>query len=127
MSNAKQNFSTNDAPPPIANYSQAVRKGNMLQVAGQVGIDPTTGKIVEGITAQTEQTFANLKAVLAAAGSSLDDVIMTRVYLADLADGPAMSAVYNKQVSEPFSARTTVGTALAPGILVEIDVLAVLD
>jgi len=119
---------TPDAPRPVAAYSQAVRKGNILQVAGQGPADPRTNQFVEGgIAEQTRQVLDNLAAILAAAGASFDDVMMTRVYLAKPEDFGAMNAVYTEYVTEPFPARTTVYVGLPPGMLVEIDVLAVLD
>ncbi|HEX3782303.1 MAG TPA: Rid family detoxifying hydrolase [Pseudonocardiaceae bacterium] len=124
----KKAIRTDTAPPPAANYSQAVRKGNILQVAGQVSIDPATGKIAgESVAEQTKQVFANLNAVLAAAGSSLDDVVMLRVYLTDSGHFAEFNEVFNAIVGEPYAARTTVYVGLAPGLLVEIDALAVLD
>jgi reactive intermediate/imine deaminase len=124
----KQAFSTAEAPSPAARYSQAVRKGNILSVAGQIGIDPGTGKLVsDGIAEQTRQTMRNLAAVLAAAGASLADVIMMRVYVTDSALLSAMNAAYEEFVAEPFPSRTTVVVGLGPGMLVEIDALAVMD
>ncbi|PRX46765.1 reactive intermediate/imine deaminase [Prauserella shujinwangii] len=125
---AKVSTSTEDAPQPVAFYSQAVRKGNILQVAGQVGIDPATGAVVQGgVAEQTRQVFANVAAVLAASGASLDDVVMMRAYLTDTAHFAEFNEVYNELVREPFPARTTVYVGLPQGLLVEIDALAVLD
>jgi reactive intermediate/imine deaminase len=119
---------TDQAPLPVASYSQAVLSGNILQVAGQGPGDPATGQLVRGgITEQTRQTLDNLAVILAAAGASFDDVVMMRVYLADLADFAAMNEVYATYVRAPFPARTTVGVTLLGGMLVEIDALAVLD
>ncbi|MCU1675462.1 MAG: yabJ [Frankiales bacterium] len=124
----KTAITTGNAPVPVAAYSQAVRKGNVLQVAGQGPADPRTNVYVDGgITEQTRQVLDNLAAILAAAGSSFDDVMMTRVYLAKAEDFAAMNAVYTAYVTEPFPARTTVYVGLPPGMLVEIDCLAVLD
>jgi reactive intermediate/imine deaminase len=124
----KKSFRTDKAPAPAATYSQAVRKGNMLQVAGQVGFIPSTGKLVDDtVGGQTKQTMANLEAILAEAGSSIDDVIMLRVFLTDAAHFAEMNEVFADHVRDPFPARTTVFTGLAPGVLVEIDALAVLD
>jgi 2-iminobutanoate/2-iminopropanoate deaminase len=118
---------TDRAPQPVASYSQAVQAGNLLQVAGQVGIDPATGELVgDEVGEQTRQTLDNLVAVLEAAGASLRDVIMMRVYLTDQAHFAAMNEVYAGFVGEPFPARTTVFVGLAEGMLVEIDALAVL-
>jgi 2-iminobutanoate/2-iminopropanoate deaminase len=124
---AKTAISTESAPAPAANYSQGVRKGNILQVAGQVPIDPKTGAIVGAtVTEQTRQVFANLNAILDAAGSGLDDVLMLRVYLTDTAHFAEFNAVFAEFVTEPFAARTTIYCGLAPNMLVEIDALAVL-
>ncbi|HVV12410.1 RidA family protein [Amycolatopsis sp.] len=125
---AKVAISTERAPKPAANYSPGVRKGNLLQVAGQVGFDPKTGEPAgPTVTEQARQAFANVEAVLAAAGSSFDDVIMVRVYLTDPAHFGEFNEVYNELVREPYAARTTVYVGLPPGLLVEIDALAVLD
>ncbi|HEX4224204.1 MAG TPA: Rid family detoxifying hydrolase [Pseudonocardiaceae bacterium] len=124
----KKAIRTDAAPPPAANYSQAVRKGNILQIAGQVGIDPATKEIAGStVESQTRQTFANLNAILAAAGSSLDDVLMLRVYLTDAGHFAEFNAVFAEFVTEPYAARTTVYVGLAPGLLVEIDALAVVE
>ena len=119
---------TDRAPQPVASYSQAVQAGNLLQVAGQVGIDPATGELVgDEVGEQTRQTLDNLVAVLEAAGATLRDVIMVRVYLTDRAHFAAMNEIYAGYVGEPFPARTTVFVGLAEGMLVEIDALAVLS
>lgn len=124
----KAAISTEQAPTPPGPFSQAVRKGNILQVAGQVATDPRTGEVVPGgIAEQTRQVFANLEAVLRAAGADLDDVVMCRVYLTDTAHADEMNATYQECVCEPYPARTTVYVGLPPGLLVEIDALAVLD
>ncbi len=124
----KAAVSTPEAPAPVASYSQAVRKGNILQVAGQVGVDPATGEPADGgVAGQTRQVFANLRAVLRAAGADLDDVVMLRAYLTDTAHFAEFNATYNELVSEPYPARTTVYVGLPGRLLVEIDALAVLD
>jgi reactive intermediate/imine deaminase len=126
--------STHTAPP--AKFSHGVRKGNILQVAGQVGFLPA----VEGepptpagptLREQTLQTLANVKAVLEAGGASWDDVMMTRVYLTDVDHFAEMNQIYNayfeeQGLKEPASARTTVYVGLPAGLLIEIDALAVL-
>ncbi|WP_027944994.1 RidA family protein [Amycolatopsis taiwanensis] len=120
--------STDRAPKPPANFAQGSRKGNLLQVAGQVAFDPDTGKIVgKTVAEQARQTFRNIEAVLAAAGSSFDDVIMVRVYLTDTTQFAEFNEVYNALVKEPYPARTTVYVGLPEGILLEVDALAVLD
>ena len=122
----KTAFSTAKAPRPAAAYSQGVRKGGILQVAGQVPVDPATGLIVgQTVGEQTRQALDNVRAVLEEAGSGYDDVVMLRVYLARKEDFAEMNAVYEEYVREPFPARTTVFVGLADGLLVEIDALAV--
>ncbi|WP_019815402.1 Rid family detoxifying hydrolase [Saccharomonospora saliphila] len=117
---------TEAAPAPVAAYSQAVRKGPILQVAGQVGIDPATGEVAPGgVAEQTRQVFANLRAVLQAGGAGLGDVVMMRAYLTTPDDFAEFNAVYNDVVVSPYPARTTVYVGLPAGLLVEIDALAV--
>ncbi|HEY0543608.1 MAG TPA: RidA family protein [Actinoallomurus sp.] len=119
-------ISTAKAPPPAAAYSQGVRKGGILQVAGQVPVDSATGLIVgETVGEQTQQALENVRAVLQEAGSGFEDVVMLRVYLTRREDFAAMNAVYEQYVREPYPARTTVFVGLAEGLLVEIDALAV--
>ena len=118
---------TESAPKPIAKFSQGVRKGNILQVAGQVAFDAETGSIVgDTVKEQTAQTLRNVAAVLEAAGASFDDVVMLRVYLTDTAHFGEMNDAYGEFMTEPYSARTTVYVGLPAGLLVEIDALAVL-
>lgn len=119
-------ISTAKAPKPAADYSQGVRKGGILQVAGQVPIDPSTGEIAgKTVEEQTRRTLENVKAVLDEAGASFDDVVMLRVYLTEREHFAPMNSVYQEFVSEPFPARTTLFVGLAEGLLVEIDALAV--
>jgi reactive intermediate/imine deaminase len=118
---------TESAPRPIAKFSQGVRKGNILQVAGQVAFDAETGAIVgDTVKEQTAQTLRNVASVLEAAGASFDDVVMLRVYLTDTAHFGEMNDAYGEFMTEPYSARTTVYVGLPAGLLVEIDALAVL-
>ena len=119
---------TTEAPAPVAAYSQAVRKGNIVQVAGQGPTDPTTGQYAGTTVAeQTRQTMLNIQAILHAAGADFDDVLMLRVYLTKVEDFAGMNEVYQTFVKEPFPGRTTVYVGLPAGMLVEIDALAVLD
>ncbi|MGH3416902.1 MAG: RidA family protein [Actinocrinis sp.] len=128
----KTAITTSDAPAPAADYSQAVRKGNILQVAGQGPTDPATGRFAgDTVAEQTRRTLLNVQAILRAAGATFDDVVMVRVYLTDVAHFGAMNEVYGsfvgaEGVSAPFPARTTVYVGLPAGMLVEIDALAVL-
>ena len=119
---------TGDAPEAIGPYSQAVHAGDFLFCSGQIPLDPATGQLVTGdIAAQTRQVFANLGAVLAAAGASFDHVARTTVYLADMADFAAMNDVYGTFFLDPAPARSTIQAAGLPkNARVEIDVIAVL-
>jgi 2-iminobutanoate/2-iminopropanoate deaminase len=120
-------ISTDRAPRAIGPYSQAEVHGGMLYSAGQNALDPGRLELVAGDTAaQTEQVFANLKAVLSAAGANLSSVLKTTVYLADMADFQPMNAVYARHFGEHRPARSTVAAAALPkGARVEIDVIAV--
>ena len=119
---------TDKAPAAIGPYSQAVRVGNLLFCSGQIPLDPATGQLVTGdIAAQTRQVFANLGAVLTAAGASFDHVARTTVYLADMTDFAAMNDVYGTVFRDPAPARSTIQAAGLPNhARVEIDVIAVL-
>lgn len=121
-------IATEGAPKPVGPYSQAVAAGGFVFCAGQIPLDPGTGKLVEGpIDAQTTRVLENVKAVLAAAGSGLDQVVKTSVFLADLSDFGAMNEVYARYFSaDPKPARTTIQAAALPaGARVEIEVVAV--
>lgn len=121
--------SSPDAPGAIGPYSQAIKAGGFLFASGQIPLDPATGAITEGgITAQAHQVLQNLGAVLKAAELSYDRVVKTTVYLADMADFPAVNAVYASYFPAPSPARATVQAAGLPkGVLVEIDLIAVLN
>lgn len=115
------------APPPVP-LTPGIRKGNILQVAGQVGLDPVTDELVgDTVAEQTRQVLRNIESVLAAAGGTFDDVVMLRVYLTDTAHFADMNDTYAELVPQPYPARTTVYVGLPPGLLVEIDALAVLE
>jgi 2-iminobutanoate/2-iminopropanoate deaminase len=120
--------STDNAPKAIGPYSQAVRAGQLLFISGQIPIDPATGTLIAGdIAAMTHRVFANIKAILAAAGGTLDQVVRTTVFLADMNDFAAMNEVYATYFSQPAPARSTVQAARLPkDARVEIDVIAVL-
>jgi 2-iminobutanoate/2-iminopropanoate deaminase len=118
---------TEAAPAPVGPYSQAIRAGDVVYASGQIPLDPATGKIVGGeIEDETRRVLANLAAVLEAAGSGLDRVIRTTVYLTDLSLFPRVNAVYAEAFSfDPAPARVTVGVAALPlGAQVEIDAIA---
>jgi 2-iminobutanoate/2-iminopropanoate deaminase len=116
------------APKAIGPYSQAIAAGGLLFCSGQIPLDPSTGQIVPGdIGDQTRQVLRNLGEVLKAAGASLDDVVRTTVYLANLEDFGAMNAVYGEFFSRPAPARATIQAARLPrDARVEIDAIAVL-
>jgi reactive intermediate/imine deaminase len=126
----RQEGRTDAAPVPVGPYSQCVRIGDVIAVAGQVGRDPATGLMADGVRAQTDLTFRNIAAVLETQGASLDDVVRVDVYLTTVDDFAAMNfaamnEVYASWFRQPYPARTTVYVGLAPGDLVEITVLAV--
>jgi 2-iminobutanoate/2-iminopropanoate deaminase len=122
----RETVGTAGAPAAIGPYSQAIRAGDFLFCSGQIPLDPSTGKMVEGgIEVQTERVLRNLEAVLAAGGGSLASVVKTTVYLADLGDFPAMNAVYGKFFPQDPPARATVEVSKLPaGARVEIDAVA---
>jgi reactive intermediate/imine deaminase len=115
-------ISTPHAPAAIGTYSQAVKAGNTVYLSGQIGLDPQTMSLVEGIDAQIERVFENLKAVAEAAGGSLADLAKLNVFLTDLGHFAKVNEVMMRYVPEPFPARAAVGvTALPRGALVEAD------
>ena len=118
--------STADAPPPAGPYSQSTRVANIVQSAGQVGYRPD-GTLVDGVGAQTRQALRNVLAVLAAAGAAETDILSVRVYLTEPAHFSEMNEAYAELLSEPYPSRTTVYVGLRPGLLVEIDALAVIE
>jgi 2-iminobutanoate/2-iminopropanoate deaminase len=118
-------ISSENAPTPVAAYSQAIEAGGFIFTAGQLGIDPSTGRLREGLTTQAEQAFANLRAVVEAAGSGVDRILKVNIYLADLAHFAEVNAVYECFVGAHRPARTTIGTgALPQGALIEVDLIA---
>lgn len=117
---------TDAAPPALGPYSQAIVAGNLVFTAGQLGGDPRSGQLPEGIEAQTLQALRNIASVLEAAGAGWKDVVKTTVFLADMSDFAAFNAVYAEVLEEPFPARSTVEAAALPkGARVEIDAIAV--
>ena len=117
--------STDAAPPAVGPYSQAVIAGDLIFTAGQLGIDPQTGKLAEGIEAQTRQALTNLGAILGAASSSLDRVVKATVFLAHIEEFAAMNTVYAEFFPLQPPARSTVEVAQLPrGALVQIEVIA---
>ena len=123
----KKIINTDNAPEPIGPYNQAVKSGHLLFTSGQIPIDPATGEMVSGgIREQTIQVLENLKNILEEAGGLPDSVIKTTVFLADMADFPAMNAIYAEYLGEDNApARSTVQVAALPkGALVEIEAIA---
>ena len=119
-------ISTEAAPAAVGPYSQAIRTGHLVFTAGQIGINPATGKLVsEDTTTQAEQTLQNLSAILEAAGSSLSQVVKSTIFLTDINDYPAVNAVYSRFFDVDPPARSTVQVAALPlGARVEIEVIA---
>jgi 2-iminobutanoate/2-iminopropanoate deaminase len=116
---------TNAAPAAIGPYSQAIRSGELVFTAGQIGLDPATGELVDGVAEQADRALRNLTAILDAAGTSPERVIKTTVFLADMGDFAAVNEVYARHFSQPFPARSTVAVAGLPkGAQVEIEAVA---
>ncbi len=126
---AKSVVSTNDAPQAIGPYSQAIKLGNVVYTAGQIPLDPATGKMVDGdISAQADRVMKNVQAVLAAAGSSMDRAVKTTCFLANLDDFAAFNEVYGRYFTNTPPARSTVQVARLPaGALVEVECIAETD
>jgi len=126
----RERVTTDGAPAAIGPYSQAIRAGGMIFLAGQIPIDPASGALVDGgVEAQTERVMMNLSAILQAAGASLADVVKTTVYLADMKDFESMNRVYGRFFeSEDPPARATLQVSRLPrGASVEIDAIAVAE
>ncbi len=122
----KQVIHTPNAPQALGTYSQAIRAGNTIYLAGQVGLDPATMQIVEGIEAQIHRVFRNLEAVAAAAGANLDDAVKLTVFLTDLSHFARLNEIMAQYVKQPYPARSAVGVSQLPrGALVEIEAILV--
>jgi reactive intermediate/imine deaminase len=119
----KQIISTVDAPAAIGPYSQAVRVGNTIWVSGQIPLDPRTKDLVQGdFEAETRQVFDNVRAIVVAAGATLDDVVKANVYLTDLAHFALVNKIMSEYFREPYPARAAVGVAALPrGARVEVE------
>ncbi|WP_077073607.1 RidA family protein [Mailhella massiliensis] len=119
---------TADAPAAIGPYSQAVKAGNTVYLSGQIGMNPATGELVSAdVKEQTAQALKNMKAVLAAAGATVDNVVKTTVFLTDMADFQAVNAVYAETFASDAPARSCVAVAALPkGARVEVEAIAVL-
>lgn len=120
----KQPIHTDNAPQAIGPYSQAVKFGNLLITSGQLGLDPKTGTFPEGIAAQTKQSLENVKAIVEAAGASMEQVVKTTVFLKDMNDFATVNEIYGQYFKEPYPARSAVEVARLPKDgLVEIEVI----
>ena len=121
----KEAIATNAAPAAIGPYSQAIKTGALIYCSGQLPIDPATGKMPEGVKEQTRQSLANVKAILAAEGLDINNVVKTTVLLADMSLFGEMNEVYGETFSQPYPARSAFAVkALPMGALVEIEVIA---
>jgi reactive intermediate/imine deaminase len=124
----KQNVQTDAAPKAIGPYSQAVRCGSTVYLAGQIGLDPKTMELVSGIEAQTRRVFENLKAVAQAAGGGLDDIVKLTIYLVDLGEFGRVNDIMAGYFTAPYPARATLGVASLPrGALVEVEAIMHLE
>lgn len=125
---SKQIIATDQAPQAIGTYSQAVRAGNTVYLSGQIGLDPATMTMVDGIEAQIHRVFSNLKAVAEASGGSLADVVKLNVFLTDLGNFALVNSIMAEYFSQPYPARAAVGVASLPrAALVEADGVMVLE
>lgn len=121
----RQAIQTTGAPAAIGAYSQAIAAGDLVFCSGQVGLDPATGELVEGVEAQAERALRNLAAVLDAAGVGFADVVKTTIFLADVADFAAVNGIYGSFMPDPPPARSTIGVGGLPrGARVEIEAIA---
>ena len=115
------------APAALGPYAAGIATGNLAFLAGQLGLDPVTGELADGVVAQAEQALKNVEALLTAAGATFDNVIKTTVFLADIADFNAVNEVYGSRFTEPYPARSAVQVgALPKGALVEIECIVAL-
>ena len=121
-------INSKNAPEAIGPYSQAIRKGNIVFLSGQILLDPKTMKLVEGVEAQIKQVFENLSQVITEAGASFNDVAKLNIYLTDLSHFDLVNEIMKNYFSEPFPARAAIGVASLPkGSLVEADGFLVLE
>ncbi|MDE5727512.1 MAG: Rid family detoxifying hydrolase [Duncaniella sp.] len=121
----KEAIATTLAPSAIGPYSQAIKCGNLLFCSGQIPVNPADGSVPDGIKAQAEQSLANVAALLNAAGTSMDKVVKTTVFLSDMANFGAMNEVYASFFNPPYPARSAVAVRELPkGVLLEVEVIA---
>ena len=124
----RETIRTDKAPQAIGTYSQAVKVGDTVYLSGQIGLDPASMQMVEGIDNQIQRVFDNLKAVAAAAGGSLQDVVKLNVYLTDLSNFAKVNEIMGTYFSQPYPARAAVGVAQLPrNALVEMDAIMVIS
>jgi 2-iminobutanoate/2-iminopropanoate deaminase len=124
---ARTAVSSDQAPDALGPYSQAIVAGGMVFCSGMAGIDPATGTVADGIEAQTDQALRNLAAVLSAAGASMDDVVKTTIYYANVKDFGLLNEVYSRHMPDPPPARSAPANVRLPrGLLVSIEAIAVL-
>jgi len=124
----KRAIESSRAPKPVGPYSQAIDAGGFVFVSGQLGIDPETGNLAEGVEAQAGKALANIAAILEAAGLEMKDVVKVTIFLTDMGDFPKVNEVYAGYFSEPWPARACVAVAGLPkGALVEMECIAALD
>ena len=122
----RQAIHTSDAPPAIGTYSQAVRVGDAIYLSGQIGLQPATMTLAEGVDAQVHQVLRNLRAVAAAAGATLDDAVKMTVFLTDMGHFARVNEAMAQYFAQPYPARAAVAVAALPrGALVEIDAILV--
>lgn len=123
----KETIKAKNAPAAIGPYSHAVVAGNLMFLSGQIAINPETGEMPAGVQAQTAQAIANIKAIIAEKGATLDNVVKTTVYLAEMSLFGEMNEIYAQHFSEPFPARSAIAVKELPKrALVEIEVIAAL-
>ncbi len=123
----RQTIQSPDAPAAIGPYSQAIRVGHTVYLSGQIGLDPRTGQLVDGLEAQARQVFGNLQAVAAAAGGTLDDIVKVSILLVDLGDFAKVNEIQASYFKAPFPARATYQVAGLPrGARVEVEGILVL-
>lgn len=129
MTRGREAIHTDAAPAAAGPYSQAIRAGDLVFTAGQLGIDPASGELVPGgVGPQAERALESLRAILEAAGAGLDGLVKVTVFLADIGDWPAVNEVYARVVPEPFPARSAFAVrALPKDALVEIEAVAVVQ
>ncbi|WP_078578861.1 RidA family protein [Salipaludibacillus agaradhaerens] len=122
---SKQPIQTTEAPSAIGPYSQAVQLGDMIYASGQIGLDPETGELVDGLENQTHRVMKNVTAVLKAAGCEINDVVKTLIFMQNMEDFTTVNEIYASYFEEPYPARSAVEVARMPkGALVEVEVIA---